>query len=196
MMMNPALLVCRLLSKASSSVFTEVREDGEPCSGLHRLSSDAAGAKEPLAGALRPKVHEAEEKIQLQVSHIRLHFSEVCWFLRNHVLPHPPPPPLSFWISHSIYIFLLFIIRSSFNDFPCAPDRAFNFQRHNRKCHLLPFDRFTHGVQKQANINFTLYEKKGKCSRPQRRFAGFTQAEAVCGEDTCFVKRPSAPLLL
>ncbi|XP_047430667.1 hepatocyte growth factor a isoform X2 [Mugil cephalus] len=38
--------------------------------------------------------------------------------------------------------------------------RAFNFQRHNRKCYLLPFDRFTHGVQKQANINFTLYEKK------------------------------------
>ncbi|XP_039648438.1 hepatocyte growth factor a isoform X1 [Perca fluviatilis] len=38
--------------------------------------------------------------------------------------------------------------------------RAFNFQRHNRKCHLLPFDRFTHGVQKQANVNFTLYEKK------------------------------------
>ncbi|KAF7664240.1 hypothetical protein LDENG_00184000 [Lucifuga dentata] len=38
--------------------------------------------------------------------------------------------------------------------------RAFNFQKHNRKCHLLPFDRFTHGVQKQANVNFTLYEKK------------------------------------
>ncbi|XP_038594870.1 hepatocyte growth factor a isoform X2 [Micropterus salmoides] len=38
--------------------------------------------------------------------------------------------------------------------------RAFNFQRHSRKCHLLPFDRFTHGVQKQANVNFTLYEKK------------------------------------
>ncbi|XP_061570525.1 hepatocyte growth factor a [Cololabis saira] len=38
--------------------------------------------------------------------------------------------------------------------------RAFNFQRHNRKCHLLPFDRFTFGVQKQANVNFTLYEKK------------------------------------
>ncbi|XP_070848307.1 hepatocyte growth factor-like [Chaetodon trifascialis] len=38
--------------------------------------------------------------------------------------------------------------------------RAFNFQRPNRKCHLLPFDRFTHGVQKQANVNFTLYEKK------------------------------------
>ncbi|KAG8005603.1 Hepatocyte growth factor [Nibea albiflora] len=38
--------------------------------------------------------------------------------------------------------------------------RAFNFQRHNRKCHLLPFDRFTHGAQKQANVNFTLYEKK------------------------------------
>ncbi|XP_068163054.1 hepatocyte growth factor-like [Antennarius striatus] len=38
--------------------------------------------------------------------------------------------------------------------------RAFNFQRHNRKCHLLPFDRLTHGVQRQANVNFTLYEKK------------------------------------
>ncbi|TKS90811.1 Hepatocyte growth factor Hepatopoietin-A [Collichthys lucidus] len=42
--------------------------------------------------------------------------------------------------------------------------RAFNFQRHNRKCHLLPFDRFTHGAQKQANVNFTLYEKKGYCA--------------------------------
>uniref|UniRef100_A0A8D2ZJ23 Hepatocyte growth factor a n=1 Tax=Scophthalmus maximus TaxID=52904 RepID=A0A8D2ZJ23_SCOMX len=38
--------------------------------------------------------------------------------------------------------------------------RAFNFQRHNRKCHLLPFDRFAHGAKKQANVNFTLYEKK------------------------------------
>lgn len=47
--------------------------------------------------------------------------------------------------------------------------RAFNFQRHNRKCHLLPFDRFTHGVQKQANVNFTLYEKKGKCRNIQNK---------------------------
>ncbi|XP_034018825.1 hepatocyte growth factor-like [Thalassophryne amazonica] len=38
--------------------------------------------------------------------------------------------------------------------------RAFNFQKHDRKCHLLPFDRFTLGVQKQANVNFSLYEKK------------------------------------
>ncbi|XP_058479494.1 hepatocyte growth factor a [Solea solea] len=38
--------------------------------------------------------------------------------------------------------------------------RAFNFQRHGSKCHLLPFDRFTRGVKKQANANFTLYEKK------------------------------------
>ncbi|XP_035003919.1 hepatocyte growth factor a isoform X1 [Hippoglossus stenolepis] len=38
--------------------------------------------------------------------------------------------------------------------------RAFNFQKHNRKCYLLPFDRFTSGVKKQANVNFTLYEKK------------------------------------
>ncbi|KAM6896809.1 hepatocyte growth factor-like [Lycodopsis pacificus] len=45
-------------------------------------------------------------------------------------------------------------VKKSFN---C---RAFNFHRHNRKCHLLPFDRFTHGVQKQASVNFTLYENK------------------------------------
>ncbi|KAM7367155.1 hypothetical protein PAMP_015079 [Pampus punctatissimus] len=38
--------------------------------------------------------------------------------------------------------------------------RAFNFQKHNRKCHLLPFDSFAHSAQKQANTNFTLYEKK------------------------------------
>lgn len=46
---------------------------------------------------------------------------------------------------------------------PVCSCRAFNFQRHNRKCHLLPFDRFTHGVKKVANVNFTLYEKKGEC---------------------------------
>lgn len=87
-------------------------------------------------------------------------FSEVCRFPRSgvHTLL------LAFCVCDSIYIFWLFVIWSSFFDFPCAPGRAFNFQRHNRKCHLLPFDRFTHGVQKQANINFTLYEKKGKCS--------------------------------
>ncbi|CAG01898.1 unnamed protein product [Tetraodon nigroviridis] len=39
--------------------------------------------------------------------------------------------------------------------------RAFNFQRHNKRCHLLPFDRFTHGAQRQPNASFTLYEKKG-----------------------------------
>uniref|UniRef100_A0A8C6U9B6 Hepatocyte growth factor a n=1 Tax=Neogobius melanostomus TaxID=47308 RepID=A0A8C6U9B6_9GOBI len=38
--------------------------------------------------------------------------------------------------------------------------RAFNFQRHSQKCHLLPFDRFSSGVQKQSSTNFTLYEKK------------------------------------
>ncbi|XP_055087883.1 hepatocyte growth factor a isoform X2 [Periophthalmus magnuspinnatus] len=38
--------------------------------------------------------------------------------------------------------------------------RAFNFQRHSQKCHLLPFDRFGTDVQKQSNSNFTLYEKK------------------------------------
>ncbi|XP_075886240.1 hepatocyte growth factor a [Nelusetta ayraudi] len=38
--------------------------------------------------------------------------------------------------------------------------RAFNFHRHNRKCHLLPFDRFSHGAQRQPSVNFTLYEKK------------------------------------
>lgn len=44
---------------------------------------------------------------------------------------------------------------------PWSLRRAFNFQRHSRKCHLLPFDRFSHGAQRQPNASFTLYEKKG-----------------------------------
>ncbi|XP_037317318.2 LOW QUALITY PROTEIN: hepatocyte growth factor a [Pungitius pungitius] len=38
--------------------------------------------------------------------------------------------------------------------------RAFNFQRHNRTCHLLPFDRFSRGAQTRPDADFTLYEKK------------------------------------
>uniref|UniRef100_A0A3P8X7I2 Hepatocyte growth factor n=1 Tax=Esox lucius TaxID=8010 RepID=A0A3P8X7I2_ESOLU len=38
--------------------------------------------------------------------------------------------------------------------------RAFFFDHQNRKCHLLPFDRFMDGVQKEHRVNFDLYEKK------------------------------------
>ncbi|CAL8318428.1 unnamed protein product [Lota lota] len=38
--------------------------------------------------------------------------------------------------------------------------RAFNFEKRNRTCHLLPFDRLSPGAQIQANVNFTLYERK------------------------------------
>lgn len=72
--------------------------------------------------------------------------------------------PHSFYFSpvwtQYLYIFVVYHLVIYFL---CAPCRAFNFQRHNRKCHLLPFDRFTHGVKKEANVNFTLYEKKGEC---------------------------------
>uniref|UniRef100_A0A3Q1CEN8 Hepatopoietin-A n=1 Tax=Amphiprion ocellaris TaxID=80972 RepID=A0A3Q1CEN8_AMPOC len=67
--------------------------------------------------------------------------------------------PLLLCLSLYLHIFAVYHLFIS-QLLPVCFDRAFNFQRHNRKCHLLPFDRFTHGVQKQANINFTLYEKK------------------------------------
>ncbi|KAJ3612450.1 hypothetical protein NHX12_020725, partial [Muraenolepis orangiensis] len=38
--------------------------------------------------------------------------------------------------------------------------RAFNFEKLNRKCHLLPFDRLSPGAQIEANVNFTLYQRK------------------------------------
>lgn len=81
--------------------------------------------------------------------------------------PNTATPPLPL----SSCVFTYFCC-SSFCSSPLLPVclyRAFNFQRHNRKCHLLPFDRFTHGVQKQANVNFTLYEKKGTVHYFQRR---------------------------
>uniref|UniRef100_A0A8C9Y544 Hepatocyte growth factor a n=1 Tax=Sander lucioperca TaxID=283035 RepID=A0A8C9Y544_SANLU len=80
----------------------------------------------------------------------------------SHVLVSPETFPsfiLSSCVKPSIYIFVVYRLFIS-QLLPVCFYRAFNFQRHNRKCHLLPFDRFTHGVQKQANVNFTLYEKK------------------------------------
>lgn len=76
--------------------------------------------------------------------------------------------PQSLQVSYSsgnIYMFGFFFFGVyhlvTYQLLPLCFCRAFNFQRHNRKCHLLPFDRFTQGVQKQANTSFTLYEKKG-----------------------------------
>ncbi|KAI7791795.1 hepatocyte growth factor a [Triplophysa rosa] len=38
--------------------------------------------------------------------------------------------------------------------------RVFYFDQLNRKCHLLPFDRFSEGAQKERKPNYDLYEKK------------------------------------
>ncbi|XP_055761631.1 hepatocyte growth factor-like [Salvelinus fontinalis] len=38
--------------------------------------------------------------------------------------------------------------------------RAFYFDHQNRKCHLLPFDRFMDGAHREHRVNFDLYEKK------------------------------------
>lgn len=96
----------------------------------------------------------------------------------------PPSPPLPL-CRHGIYTFRSFFVCSSPG---CSPFvfscRAFNFQRHTRKCYLLPFDRFTRGVQKQADVNFTLYEKKGKRGGVWRRFGLFFSREH--GERTDF----------
>lgn len=79
-----------------------------------------------------------------------------------------------------IYIFVLFYHLWISQLFPGCFFRAFNFQRHSKKCHLLPYDRFTNNVQKQANVSFTLYEKKGKypnfLTRTFRCREGFTRA--------------------
>lgn len=72
--------------------------------------------------------------------------------------PHSSSPAVWTQYLHIFVVYHLFISQL----LPVCSCRAFNFQRHNRKCHLLPFDRFTQGVQRQANVNFTLYEKKGK----------------------------------
>lgn len=70
---------------------------------------------------------------------------------------------LSFWYLHIFLVLsVVYLSTTSWVFF-----RAFNFQRHSKKCHLLPFDRFTNNVQKQASINFTLYEKKGKWQSPK-----------------------------
>lgn len=79
--------------------------------------------------------------------------------------PHSSSSPGWTQYLHTFVVHHLFISRL----LPVCFYRAFNFQRHNRKCHLLPFDRFTQGVQKQANVNFTLYEKKGTFHNFQRR---------------------------
>lgn len=75
------------------------------------------------------------------------------------------PGALSLRCSGRIYIFLTVYRRLISQPLPWSLCRAFNFQRHSRKCHLLPFDRFSHGAQRQPNANFTLYEKKGRRRR-------------------------------
>lgn len=141
-------------------VATEVRKVRQPRAGLRRLPSVPSGTEQPVAGTLRPQVQEGQEELQLQVNATRA----VCFLLEYlKTLERCLVSPLL--CIDSIYIFSLFIVGSSLDGFPRSIRRAFNFQRHNRKCHLLPFDRFTHGAQRQPNGNFTLYEKKGTLCR-------------------------------
>lgn len=105
-----SLWSCRLLQE-DSSVVTEVWKDRESQAGLHRLSSAPSGTSLPIAGTLRPQVQEGQEKLHLQV---RSYFFFLPWNPESNA-PLIPPLPLC---SRSIYIFLLFIIRSSRNYFP------------------------------------------------------------------------------
>lgn len=91
-------------------------------------------------------------------------FSEFTWFPCI-------PVPCSDWLY--LHIFCCLSCGHLSTASPVCVCRAFNFQKANRKCYLLPFDRFTHGAQKQANINFTLCEKKGKCYCFQRHVGVF-----------------------
>ncbi|KTF78277.1 hypothetical protein cypCar_00009010, partial [Cyprinus carpio] len=45
------------------------------------------------------------------------------------------------------------------------PYRAFYFDHINRKCHLLPFDRFSEGAKRERKPNYDLYEKKVECMK-------------------------------
>ncbi len=105
-------------------------------------------------------MQEGQEKFQLQVSCICfLCFPELQHMGSSWLRSLRSSSPVWTQYLHILLVYHLLISGL----LPVCFCRAFNFQRHNRKCHLLPFDRFTHGVQKQANVNFTLYEKKGKC---------------------------------
>lgn len=75
-----------------------------------------------------------------------------------------------------------------------SPYRAFYFDQLNRKCHLLPFDRFSEGAQRERKPNYDLYEKKGKYFFPFEElhshltFYFATSSNVYC---KCFVLRNS-----
>lgn len=84
---SSGLLSCRVLPEVSP-LPAEVREDGEARAALRRLPSAAAGADQPIAGALRPQVQEGQEELHLQVR------SRVFFFSRLAPNSPPSPPPL------------------------------------------------------------------------------------------------------
>lgn len=140
-----------------SSVATEVRKVRQSRTGLRRLPSAPSCTDQPIAGTLRPQVQEGQEELQLQVSAT----PAVCHLSglpqQPGALPRPSPP------LQGQYLHIFAVYRRVISQrLPRSLRRAFNFQRHNRKCHLLPFDRFANGAQRQPNVNFTLYEKKGR----------------------------------
>lgn len=139
-------------------VTPEVRKDRQPRAGLCGLPPVPSCTEQPIAGALRPQVQEGQEELQLQVRAPPR--GAVCFLSEN--LKHPEPLAHLSPLLQRQYLHICSVYRPLISQrLPWSLRRAFNFQRHNRKCHLLPFDRFTHGAQRQPNVNFTLYEKKG-----------------------------------
>lgn len=114
---NPKLVSSVLCASRSRqkepSVATEVRKVRQPRAGLRRLPSVPSCTDQPVAGTLRPQVQEGQEELQLQVKATHA----VCFlleYLKN--LERRLVSPLL--CIDSIYIFSLFIIGSSLNDFP------------------------------------------------------------------------------
>lgn len=94
---------CRFLPEVSP-LPAEVREDREACAALCRLPSAAAGADQPVTGALRPQVQEGKEELHLQVRSSVFFFPGLPqirtfpfppWRALKSFSPHPAPhsPP-------------------------------------------------------------------------------------------------------
>lgn len=91
---SSGLLSCRVLPEVSP-LPAEVREDGEARAALRRLPSAAAGAGQPIAGALCPQVQEGQEELHLQVR------SRVFFFQARPQLPTFPFPT---WTSSTFFL--------------------------------------------------------------------------------------------
>lgn len=91
------------------------------------------------------------------------------------------------WISDPTVVF-------NYLGFLCLPPyRAFYFDHINRKCHLLPFNRFSEGAKRERKPNYDLYEKKGKYLQYFTKFAHTWHFTFISSKVSwkCFVGIPS-----